>query len=122
MRLDSGMILGWKFNNAPGITTVDGVIRDWPAALGEKPTEAEIDAWGIEYDNMLATTLSAAQLELDNEEAEILTAFPSWEQIETAIDNATLAEMKTIIKRGFKALYNLLLWRKKVIAEARKNL
>jgi len=43
-------------------------------------------------------------------------------QIETAIDNATLAEMKTIIKRGFKVLYNLQLWRKKVIAEARKNL
>ena len=77
MRLDSGMILGWKFNDAPGITTVDGVIRDWPEALGEKPTEAQIDAWGAEYDAMIAAAEAAEQARIDKKLADIAAALPT---------------------------------------------
>lgn len=119
MRLDSGMILGWKFNDAQGITTVDGVIRDWPESLGDRPTEEQIDAWGAEFDTAVASEKAAKIAELDAEEADITAAFPTWEQIETAIDAATLAQMKVIIKRGFKVLYNMVLWRRKVMAELR---
>lgn len=119
MRIDSGMILGWKFNDAPGITTVDGVIRDWPEALGEKPTEAQIDAWGAEYDAMVAAEAAAKVVELDAEEAAISDSFPDWATIEKAIDGANLAQMKVIIKKGFKVVYNLALWRRKVMAELR---
>ena len=119
MRLDSGMILGWKYNHAPGITTVDGVIRDWPEALGEKPTEAQIDAWGAEYDAMVAAEAAAKVVELDAEEAAISDSFPDWATIEKAIDEANLAQMKVIIKKGFKVVYNLALWRRKVMAELR---
>lgn len=119
MRIDSGMILGWKFNHAEGITTVDGHIRDWPEALGEKPTEAQIDAWGAEYDAAMAAEHAALVAELDAEEAAISDSLPDWATIEKAIDEANLAQMKVIIKKGFKVVYNLALWRRKVMAELR---
>lgn len=119
MREDSIMILAWKFNDTPGITTVNGYVRDWPEVLGPKPTEAQIDAWGEEYDAAMATAAAVAKAELDAEEAEIKTAFPDWAVIEKAIDEATLAQMKVIIKRGFKVLYNLALWRRKIMDELR---
>lgn len=37
-----GQALGWNFDHEPGITTIDGVITEWPSVLGEEPTEAEI--------------------------------------------------------------------------------
>ena len=79
MRFDSGMILGWKFNDAPGITTVDGVIRDWPAVLGEMPTEAQIDAWGVEYDAMVAAAEAAEQARINKKMADIAAALPTWD-------------------------------------------
>ena len=89
MRLDSGMILGWKYNDAQGITTVDGVIRDWPEALGEQPTEAQSDAWGVEYDAMVAAAQAAEQARIDKKLADIAAALPSW--------NAYRAELVALI-------------------------
>lgn len=50
MRLDAGLILGWKYGNAEGIVTVDGKVTQWPASLGDKPTQKQIDELGKEYD------------------------------------------------------------------------
>lgn len=37
--------LGWKFNNEPGMTTIDGVIVEWPEkVLGPKPEGAALQA------------------------------------------------------------------------------
>lgn len=57
--------------------------------------------------------------ELDAEEAAISDSLPDWATIEKAIDEANLAQMKVIIKKGFKVVYNLALWRRKVMAELR---
>ncbi|MGG7581042.1 hypothetical protein [Rhizobium sp. Nf11,1] len=49
-----GMALGWKFNNAPGILTVDGVLTGWPEALGDIPTEEEQEEILAEYEAFLS--------------------------------------------------------------------
>lgn len=45
-----GEVLGWKFNYAPGIRTLDGVITAWPAGLGPQPNDAQIAAYTTEYE------------------------------------------------------------------------
>lgn len=45
-----GTVLGWKFNHEPGITTVDGVIKEWPKVLGPLPTKEQLELWSAEYD------------------------------------------------------------------------
>ena len=45
-----GQALGWKHNHAEGITTRDGVLTEWPVALGTPPTEAEQAAIVAEYE------------------------------------------------------------------------
>jgi hypothetical protein len=39
----------WKTNEASGVTIVDGVIKEWPEALGALPTEDDIQQWIVEY-------------------------------------------------------------------------
>jgi hypothetical protein len=105
MRIDSGMILGWKYNHAEGITTVDGVIRDWPSTLGEKPTEAQIDAWGVEYDAMVAAAEAAEQARIDKKLADIAGALPNWSKyraeltalIDAAQAAANFADLRRVV-------------------------
>jgi hypothetical protein len=47
---DISDILAWKFSDAEGIETVDGVIAGWPASLGSRPTDAEMSQYSTEYD------------------------------------------------------------------------
>ena len=46
-------VLAWKFDNAPGIRTREAKgkmeIFNWPAALGPKPTKAQIGQWTTEF-------------------------------------------------------------------------
>ena len=47
-----GQVLGWKFDHAPGIVTIDNKITEWPIdELGSLPTQAELDAWTVEYND-----------------------------------------------------------------------
>lgn len=48
------LALGWKYDNAPGIETVDGVLTAWPEALGDAPDETEQAAIIAEYAAFLA--------------------------------------------------------------------
>jgi len=43
-------LLSWKFNDAEGIETVDGVLTRWPRSLGEWPTQEALDKWQSECD------------------------------------------------------------------------
>ena len=45
--------LGWKYDNAPGIKTVDNVLVDWPEELGVAPDETEQAAIIAEYEYYL---------------------------------------------------------------------
>ncbi len=47
--MNLGAILGWKHNHEPGITTADGILMNWPATLGPRPTQVQIDQWTVEY-------------------------------------------------------------------------
>lgn len=55
-----GTILGWKFDHAEGIKTVDDVLVDWPAVLGARPTDHDLTRWRIEYDETLAAQATNA--------------------------------------------------------------
>lgn len=48
------MALSWKFNDAAGIQTVDGVITEWPEDLGEFPTDEEQAAIIADYEAYVA--------------------------------------------------------------------
>jgi hypothetical protein len=48
-----GLVIGWKFNNQPGMTTVDGEIKEFPGAI---PSQEDQDAWTAEYEAHVAAT------------------------------------------------------------------
>lgn len=70
-----GTILGWKFNNAPGICTRDGEITTWPDSLGPRPTVEQIEQWGVEYADLARKQrIKARAREV------ILAKLPEWKQ------------------------------------------
>ena len=48
-----GAVIGWKFNNQSGMSTVDGVITAFPDGI---PTQADQDSWTTEYEAHLEAT------------------------------------------------------------------
>jgi hypothetical protein len=48
-----GAIIGWKHNNQEGMSTVDGIITEFPDGI---PSDADIATWKTEYDAMLVAT------------------------------------------------------------------
>ena len=97
-----GSILGWKFNNEPGIKTVDNAITLWPESLGDLPTEEEIETYAVEY----LSHLSALEAEAAQQASDISANLPSWVQVSTAVDNiANLADAKAFIKKLSRVVY-----------------
>lgn len=96
----------WKKNNAPGICIVGDEIREWPDALGPRPTEAEIQAWIGEY---LIWKAAQDQAEADRIAAKaqaIIDNLPTWQEIDDAITAATtIAGLKVIIRKMARVLY-----------------
>jgi len=45
-----GQVLGWKHNHAPGITTKDDKLVNWPPGLGPRPDAAQIATWTAQYE------------------------------------------------------------------------
>ena len=41
-----GAVIGWKFNHQEGMSTIDGVITDFPGGI---PSQADQDKWTAEY-------------------------------------------------------------------------
>lgn len=61
--IDIGEIIGWKFDHQQGMTTINGVIVEFPADVpgvnydkGGLPTEEDQDAWILEYEDHIAAT------------------------------------------------------------------
>jgi len=48
-----GTVIGWKFNNQSGMSTLDGVITAFPGGI---PSQADQDLWTAEYEAHLAAT------------------------------------------------------------------
>ena len=48
-----GAIIGWKHNHQSGMTTVDGVITEFPGGI---PSDEDIATWKKEYDAHVAAT------------------------------------------------------------------
>ena len=44
-------VIGWKFNDQPGMSTKDNVITEFPSGI---PTQSEQDLWTAEYDTFVA--------------------------------------------------------------------
>lgn len=58
-----GSVIGWKFDNQPGMSTRDGIIIEFPAEVpgvnydeNGLPTQADQDAWTAEYEAHIAAT------------------------------------------------------------------
>ena len=50
-----GAVIGWKFNHQEGMTTIDGVINNFPITEGVTltngiPSQADQDTWTTEYE------------------------------------------------------------------------
>ena len=48
-----GAIIGWKHNHQSGMTTVDGVITEFPGGI---PSDEDIATWKTEYDAHIVAT------------------------------------------------------------------
>ena len=62
-----GEILGWKHNHCPGIRTDEGILTEWPVALGPWPSDEQIVTWTAEYETAQATaadTLAARRVRI----------------------------------------------------------
>ena len=49
-----GIAIGWKYNHKQGIRTKGNKIVAWPASLGPKPTQKELDIIIAEYEQYVA--------------------------------------------------------------------
>ena len=45
-------VIGWKFNNQDGMSTVDNVITEFPGGI---PSQEEQDTWVAEYETHMAS-------------------------------------------------------------------
>jgi len=50
--MNLGFVLGWKFDNAPGIRTRKNKLTAWPADLGPPPTAQQISDWTAEFEQL----------------------------------------------------------------------
>lgn len=106
MRADSGAILGWKYNNAEGITTVDGKIKDWPAALGPKPTNQQINTWGDAYDAYVLAQKNAEAAKIAAKAQALVDGLPSWSRLKERIDEAFPdPKQNALLTKVFRVLY-----------------
>ena len=96
----------WKTNNAPGVVIVDGQIKEWPSALGAKPTEAQISTWESEYQFYKDAADAAEEAPIAAKIQAIADNFPSWAEVSTAVDNiANLADAKNFIRKLARVVY-----------------
>ena len=49
-----GTVIGWKHNHQAGMSTVDGVITEFPGGI---PSQAEQDTWTAEYEAYVAANV-----------------------------------------------------------------
>ena len=47
-----GIVIGWKHNHQPGMSTRDNVITEFPGGI---PSQADQDTWTAEYEAYLPT-------------------------------------------------------------------
>ena len=45
-------VIGWKFEDQPGMTTRDGSITEFPGGV---PSQTDQDAWVVEYDAYMSS-------------------------------------------------------------------
>jgi len=46
-------VIGWKFNHQQGMSTVNGIITEFPGGI---PSQSDQDTWTAEYEAHLAAT------------------------------------------------------------------
>lgn len=92
-----GMVLGWKFNHAPGIRTREGEIIAWPENLGPLPTGEQIAQWTAEYEAHQVSGVIAAR----RYEAEVGGAVWNGHQIHTDRESqAKITAAALMVLRG----------------------
>jgi len=106
MRHDVGAVLGWKFKYPEGILTVGTKIKEWPDNLGKKPTEAQVDVWGAEYDAAVLAKKNAESDKAAKKIHDIEDSLPSWKKVKETIDATFLDEKQNdVITKMYKMIY-----------------
>ena len=86
-------VIGWKFNNQEGMSTVDGVITEFPEGI---PSQADQDKWTKEYE---VYTASIAYKEKRKSE------YPSIEELVVALydadDKAAIEKRRADVKAKY---------------------
>ncbi len=103
-----GGLLGWKFDNAEGIETRNGVITAWPAGLGgtDMPTAGQITTWTAEYDaiaNDIKRDRIWSWITSDASDAIVMRAVVTW-IAEKQDPSMTLSEAASEIKPIIKSM------------------
>ena len=73
--------LSWKFDSEPGISTREGILTEWPAALGAFPTQVQADLWAAEYEEFL-TRQTLIETFIAEGVARIAVQVPEWDSLE----------------------------------------
>lgn len=88
---DISVIIGWKFDNQPGMKTVNGQIVEFPGGI---PNQASIDAWTAEYE--LSAEKSAKRASVDALYASTVSTFSwggyTWQATQDIKDSAQWAQ------------------------------
>ena len=86
-------VIGWKFNNQEGMSTVDGVITEFPEGI---PSQADQDKWTKEYE---VYTASIAYKE------KRLSEYPTIEELVVALydtdDKAAIDKRRADVKKKY---------------------
>ncbi len=85
-REDIGAVIGWKFDHQSGMSTRDGIITEFPGGL---PSEADQDAWVIEYEGRDIVAEEAAIIDSRIDADPLLLAFEAELANANGIDTAT---------------------------------
>ena len=80
-------VIGWKFNDQPGMSTVGRAITEFPGGI---PSQSDQDTWTTEYETWKAAMDEIERLEAEVTQRRIRDAFadPAWM-------NAQEAKIKT---------------------------
>ena len=86
-------VIGWKFNNQEGMSTVDGVITEFPEGI---PSQADQDKWTKEYEVYTASIAYKAKR---------LSEYPSIEELVVALydtdDKAAIEKRRADVKAKY---------------------
>jgi len=79
-----GAVIGWKFNDQPGMVTRSGVVTEFPGGI---PSDEDIATWTAEYEAYKAVMDEIERLESEVTQRRLRDAYadPTWINAQEAL-------------------------------------